>query len=165
MTLRSRAAARTALLDGITEVLTGYETGVSVVSGRRLALSGERGVIPLTVRNDLPFTVRVDLRLTPTSPARFRVVQAPQPLVVQPGERASVQIPVQVLGTDPVTVTARLVTPGGVAIGIPATIDVRTAAYARVATYVVAGAFVLLLLLIVRNAVRRIRRRREPVTT
>lgn len=165
LTLRGSSRDRVSLRDGIAEILNGYETGISVISGRRLALSGERGVMPLTVRNDLPFTVQVQLRLVPSSPARFRVEDVLEPLVVQPGERASLQIPVQVLGTDPVTVTARLVTSDGSGIGVPATIEIRTAAYARVATYVVAGAFLLLLLLIVRNAVRRTRTRRERPST
>lgn len=165
ITLRGAGRDRVALWTGIADIVTGYETGVSVISGRRLALSGDRGVMPLTVRNDLPFTVQVQLRLVPSSPARFIVEQALEPLVVQPGERASLQIPVQVLGTDSVTVTARLVTTDGSGIGVPATIEIRTAAYARVATYVVAGAFLLLLLLIVRNAVRRARTRRERRST
>ena len=64
------------------------------------------------------------------------------------------------LGTGPVTVAITLLTPDGEVFGEPTVTEVRSAAYARAAQWVVGGLFGILVLLLGVNVVRR----RRPST-
>jgi hypothetical protein len=60
-----------------------------------------------------------------------------------------------VLGTGPVTVAISLLTPDGKSFGRPVLTEVRSAAYARAAQWVVGGLFGVLVILLGVNFVRR----------
>jgi hypothetical protein len=160
---RTDKKGRTAFLDATLSNLATYESQVTVIGADRITLSGDRGVIPVTLRNELPFAVRITLEVVPTSPLRMILERDPPAVTVAPGERLGIELRVRVVGSGDVGVQMRPVSLTGDRVGPPITIQVGTAAYARVATYFVAVAFVLLALLVVRNTVRRVRVRGRAV--
>jgi hypothetical protein len=160
---RTDKEGRSEFLEAARANLATYESQVTVIGGDRITLSGDRGVIPVTLRNELPFAVRVTLEVVPISPLRLLLERDPPAVTVAPGERLGIELRVRVIGSGDVGVQVRPVSLTGELVGPPITIQVGTAAYARVATYFVAVAFVLLTLLVVRNTLRRIRMRGRAV--
>ena len=83
------------------------------------------------------------------------------PLDINAGKRVSIELPTRVTGSGTAYLQLWLETNDGSMIGDAVILDIRSAAYARVASYLVAAAFVTLLLLIAMNTIRRIRLRRR----
>jgi uncharacterized protein YfaS (alpha-2-macroglobulin family) len=132
-----------------------------------VTLPGDSGTIPVTVANDLDRPARVGLRLTGTPATRF-VAQDVAPVTLAPGEKSTLEVSARVLGTGPVTVSITLLTPEGQPFGDPTVTQVRSAAYARAAQWVVGGLFGILVLLLGVNFVRRRRpgaQDPDPTTT
>jgi hypothetical protein len=114
----------------------------------------------VTVSNDLPVAVTVGLTLS-ASPA-YRLASTPiEPITVPPGQRLSLEVPVRVVGSAPLTVTAQLLTPQGDQYGPGEDFELRTSAYSRVAAWAVALAFGTLILMAATSVIRRVRRRSE----
>ena len=139
--------------------ISDLEASIEVSGADRVMLSGERGVIPVTVRNGLPWPVNVALSATSSSAIRASITNGGQVLTIAPGEREGVELRVRVVGTGSVPVVIRALTTDGQAIGKPISVQVGSAAYARVATYVVFGAFVLLFLLVLRTTFKRLKKK------
>jgi hypothetical protein len=140
---------------------------VQVLSRAPVTLPGDSGTIPVTVANDLDRPARVGLRLTGTPVTRF-VARDIAPVTLAPGEKSTLEVNARVIGTGPVTVTITLLTPDGQPFGEPTVTQVRSAAYARAAQWVVVGLFGILVLLLGVNFVRRRRPGAEdpdPTTT
>ena len=96
-----------------------------------------------------------------TSPATRFVAGGDVPAVTcGPREKSTLEVGARVLGTGPVTVAITLLTPDGEVFGEPTVTEVRSAAYARAAQWVVGGLFCILVLLLGVNVVRR----RRPST-
>jgi hypothetical protein len=113
----------------------------------------------VTVANDLTETVRVGLRLTGTPAVRFE--SSPYPVfAVAPGTKVSVDVPARVLGSGDVVVSVQLMTPDGRPYAEPTPLQVRSAAYAQAASWIVGGLLGVTVLLLGVNFVRR---RRNPV--
>ena len=143
------------------DYIKGLESAVEVSSAERVMLSGDRGIVPVTIRNGLPWPITVRLTASSSAGVRASLLEAPTVINVAPGERAGVELRIRVVGTATVPLVIRALTADGQAVGAPISVAVGSAAYARVATYVVFGSFVLLSLLVLRSTVRRIKRSRS----
>jgi hypothetical protein len=142
------------LLAGLRAEIAAQTALVQVLSRAPVTLPGDSGTIPVTVANDLDRPARVGLRLTGTPATRF-VAQDVAPVTLAPGEKSTLEVNARVLGTGPVTVSITLLTPDGQPFGEPTVTQVRSAAYARAAQWVVGGLFGILVLLLGVNFVRR----------
>ena len=133
---------------------------MQIVTQGDIVFGGETGVTPVTVANLLP--VPVDVTLIASGIPSVRVTAREQtPLRLNAGKRVSVEVPTSVYGSGAAYLLLQLQTSDGTGVGLPTMLTVRSAAYARVASYLVAGAFVMLLLLIFVNTIRRVRVRKH----
>jgi hypothetical protein len=151
---RSDPAGGRRLLASLHREIAAETDLVQVLSRAPVTLPGDSGTIPVTVANDLDRPARVGLRLTGTPATRF-VAQDVAPVTLAPGEKSTLEVSARVLGTGPVTVSIILLTPEGQPFGDPTVTQVRSAAYARAAQWVVGGLFGILVLLLGVNFVRR----------
>ena len=153
---RSQPATGEALLATIGSQLTGQVDQVRVLSEGTVTFSGESGRVPVTIENSLDrsVTVGVQLRATPS----LRLSSAPlADITVEPGRKVSVDIEARVVGGNAIPVRVQLLTPDGSPFGSPATIEVASTAYARAAAWVVAIAFVAIVVFVIVGVARRIR--------
>ena len=79
---------------------------------------------------------------------------------IEPGKFASVDITARVVGGDPLAVDVQLLSPDGEDYGSPARITVVSTAYARAASWVVAAAFLAIVVFVIVGVVRRINKAR-----
>jgi len=150
----------TALVTRISDQLGQQIAGVRVLSNQPVTFSGGQGNVPITIANDLPQPVRVGVTMTGTPPVRL--ISSPMAAITIPANRKiQTVITAQVLGAGDLPVAVQLTTINGAPYGQPATIKLRTTAYARAATWVVSISFGLLTLLLIANSIRR-RRAARP---
>ena len=150
--------AQDAFAPDITEQLTRLAASVQVVTRGDIVFGGQKGDVPVTVANGLP--VAVDIGLEAHGLPSVRVTPRPfTPIHLNAGKRVSVEIPTQVTGSGDAYLSLEVLASDSNTVGAPVLLTVRSAAYARVASYVVAVAFAALLLLIALNTLRRIRMR------
>ncbi len=132
------------------------QTGlVRVLSDGTVTLSGDSGKVPVTIVNDLDrsVTVGVALRGRPS----LRLDSDPlQDITVEAGRMASIDLTARVIGGEPLSVDVQLLGPDGQDYGAPATITVMSTAYARAASWVVAAAFVAIVVFVIVGVIRRI---------
>lgn len=127
---------------------------VRVLSRAPVTLPGDSGVIPVTVANDLDRPARVGVRLTGTPAVRFEAEDV-APVTLEPGQKRTLEVTARVVGTGEVDVDIVLLTPEGQEFGRPVRTEVRSAAYALAAQWVVIGLFAVLIVLLGVNVVRR----------
>ena len=132
---------------------------VNVVSRGTVTFSGNTGRIPITVANDFDRPVTVGLVVEGSPSARLQA-EPLTPLQIEAGRRASLEVPVRIIGGEPLPVSVRLITAEGEAFGSEAKMTLQTTAYSRAALWVSIGAAVLLVLLVIADAVRRARSKR-----
>lgn len=128
---------------------------VKVLSEGTVTFSGETGRVPITIENSLDrsVTVGVELRASPS----IRLESQPlTDITIEPGRKVSVDIEARVVGSNTVPVRVQLLTPDGSTFGTAARIDVASTAYARAAAWVVAIAFVAIVVFVVVGVARRI---------
>lgn len=128
---------------------------VYVLSEGTVTLSGEQGLVPVTIANDLDraVTVGVQLRGYPTA----RLVSEPMyDITIEPGKKVSVELDARVVGGRTLSVGVQLLTPDGQNFGSPAQIQVVSTAYARAAAWVIAAAFIAIVIFVVVGITRRI---------
>lgn len=157
---RTRPREGERLLDSIDASLAETESSVYVVPRDNVVLSGDRGSVPVTVTNDFDQTVRVGVIITANPAARLDA----QPLTavdIEPGRRASLEVPVRVVGGEALAVSVQLTDPSGNPFGEPVSLELRTTAYSRAALWVAIAAAAVLILLVVYDVVRRARQRRS----
>lgn len=157
---RSDVDSASSLLDRITAQLDDLKSGVRVLSRAKVNFPGESGVIPVTIANDLSHSVTVGVRLVGNPSVRLIVTQ-PDVVSLDPGQKVTIQVQAQVLGSGAVPVYVSLTTPSGEIYSAPVVITVATSAYSRAAAWIVGGAFVLLVILIIINFFRRNKVRRN----
>lgn len=155
---RTRPRDGEKLLDSIQASLDATERSVYVVPRDNVVLSGDRGSIPVTVTNDFDQAVRVGLVVTADPAARLETEPLPA-IVIEPGRRASLEVPVRVVGGEALTVSVQLTDPAGTDFGEAVSLELRTTAYSRAALWVAIAAAVVLALLVVFDIVRRARQR------
>ncbi|MGA0010483.1 MAG: DUF6049 family protein [Candidatus Nanopelagicales bacterium] len=161
---RSRPREGKRMLNSIDVSLAATASMVRVVPRENVVLSGDSGSVPVTVTNDLDQPVRVGLVLTAGNSARL----AAEPVAaveIAPGKRASLEVPVRIIGGDPLDVAVQLTDPAGGAFGEPVALELRTTAYSRAALWVAIAAASLLVLLVIFDIVRRSRGRRRSKAT
>lgn len=129
---------------------------LAITTAGTITFPGDQGRVPVTVSNDLDVAANVQVQLT-SDPA-YRLESEPvTELQVPAGQRVSLEVPVTVVGSQPVLVSAQLLTPQGLTYGEPEKFQLRSTAYSRVAQWVIIGALVLLAALVVRSVTARIR--------
>lgn len=144
------------------EEITTYQQQVRVTTSGLITFPNDNGRIPLTIANDFNVAVNVGVRLAANP--EFRVEAQPiEPITVPPGQKISLEVPVKVVGSGRVLVSAQLVTPSGDTYGQPAEFEVRTTAYTRVAGWVTAVALALLSVIVIVGVIRSVRRGRPTV--
>lgn len=162
--LRAESAAWRTDLPGGRRLITSIgdalsdETGlVRVLSKGTITFSGDSGRVPVTITNDLDRSVTVGLALKGQPPLRLES----EPLTsirIDAGKMASVDIDARVVGGGPLIVEVQLLDGEKDAYGKPALITVSSTAYARAAAWVVAVAFIAILIFVVVGVTRRIRK-------
>lgn len=152
------------LLDSISVDLSTDIAKVAVVSRGTVTFSGNSGRVPITVANDFDRPVTVGLRLTGQPAARL-VSEPLENVEIGPGRRASLEVPVRIVGGEPLPVVVHVVTPDGRDFGATTTLELQTTAYSRAALWVSIGAAVLLVLLVIFDTYRRARQRRAVHTS
>lgn len=144
------------VLDRTNTQIVAQRDEVRISSAGIVSFPGEQGRVPVTVSNDLAVAVTVGLTLS-ASPS-YRIEPAPiEPVTVPPGQRLSLEVPVRVVGSDPLVVTAQLLTPQGEPYGPGEPFTLRTSAYSRVAAWAVGLAFAALIVMAVASILRRVR--------
>jgi hypothetical protein len=157
---RSQLATGFELLNIIQADLDADTAKVTVVSRGTITFSGDTGRIPITVANDFDRSVTVGLRVEGAPTARLQADPL-EPVEIEAGRRASLEIPVRIIGGEPLPVTVHLITTEGEDFGASADLQLQTTAYSRAALWVSVGAAVLLFVLVILDAVRRSRARRN----
>ena len=158
---RTRTKTGTAILDSVDANIAQTVSSVYVVPRSDVTLSGDRGKIPVTVANDLDQDVTVGVRVT-ADPASRLESEPLTNVLIEAGTRASLEIPVRIVGGDALNVSVQLTDGAGAAFGAGEPLELRTTAYSRAATWVAVAAAVILVLLVVFDIVRRARGRRRP---
>lgn len=138
--------------------LTSLAESVRVLTRGDIVFAAEKGVVPVTVANGLPVAIDVTLRATGYPSVRVQPTEFTT-IHINAGKRVSVEVPTRVTGSGDAYLGLQLEGRDRTSVDKPVLLTVRSAAYARVAGYLVLGAFGLLLLLVVTNAVKRIRGR------
>lgn len=138
--------------------LTSLSKSVRVVTRGDIVFAAEKGVVPVTVSNGLPVAIDVTLRATGYPSVRVQPVEFTD-IHINAGKRVSVEVPTRVTGSGDAYLGLQLEGLDRTSVDGPVLLTVRSAAYARVAGYLVMGAFALLLLLVITNTVKRIRGR------
>lgn len=145
------------LLATITAGIAEETARVRVLSEGTITFSGDVGRVPVTIANELDRSVTVGLVLRGNPPLRLDS----EPLTgirIEPGKFASVDIDARVVGGDPLSVEVQLLTPEGEDYGRPAPITLASTAYARAAAWVVAAAFIAIVIFVIVGVTRRIRK-------
>lgn len=155
---RTRIREGNRLLDATAASAAAATARVYVVPRDNVVFSGDRGSVPVTVANDFDQPVRVGITVSAEPAARLDAESLP-PVEIEPGRRASLEVPVRVIGGDALTVSVQLTDPSGAAFGQAASLELRTTAYSRAALWVAVAAAVVLALLVVWDIVRRGRQR------
>lgn len=152
---RSQPGVGAELLATIQESLQEQTGLVRVLSDGTVTLSGDSGKVPVTIVNDLDraVTVGVALRGRPA----LRLDSEPlQDVTVEAGRMESIDLTARVIGGEPLSVDVQLLGPDGQDYGAPATITVMSTAYARAASWVVAAAFIAIVVFVIVGVIRRI---------
>ena len=103
---------------------------VKIASPRQVTLSSGTGAFPLTISNELKSKVQVKLQLRSTD----KSVKLPEPqlLVIEPEQRTTLTINVDLQNQAGSTIIATLTTPNGDPIGRATVLNVRTSAVGAV---------------------------------
>ena len=137
-----------------------YTDSVRVVTRGDIVFGSEQGVVPVTVANGLPVPINVVLGASGLPSVRVAPTATTE-LSINAGKRVSVELPTRVTGSGMAYLQLWLETSDGAMIGDAVILNIRSAAYARVASYLVGAAFIALVLLVAVNTVRRVRVRRQ----
>jgi hypothetical protein len=127
---------------------------VQVTGTDFVTLSGESGSLTVTLVNGLEQPVTVGLDARSNSPEV--VVETPEPVSMQPGQRTTLRLQVA-SGVGVHDVTIFPVTTQGEPAGTPLTFSLRTSQVGRLIWYIIAAGGTLLVVMIARRIVLRIR--------
>ncbi len=157
---RSDAATGNALVSAISRELSAQINLVRPISSGTITFSGDSGNVPVTLANDGSTTVNVGLDLIGIPASRLES-EPKMNILIEPGQKISVEIPVRVVGGDPLPTQVQILTPSAVAYGTPASITLVSTAYARAAGWVVLAAFIAIAIFVVVGITRRIMQHRR----
>ena len=160
---RTRPSSGTSLVEVTQATIDADIAKLRIVPRDEITLSGDRGLVPVTVANnfDEPVVIGVSLQGNPTA----RLASSPvNGIRIEPGRKASLDVDVRIVGSEPLPVTVQLIDAQGRAYGEPVIVELRTTAYARAALWFAVAAAVLLVVLVFFDIVRRARSRRTKAT-
>ena len=152
---RDEPARGTELLASVSGGIQSQVDLVRVLSEGQITFSGDTGKVPVTITNELDRSVTVGLVLRGYPSLRL----SSEPLTgirIEPGKLASVEIEARVVGGEPLPVEVQLLSPDSEDYGTPARITLVSTAYARAASWVVAAAFVAIVIFVIVGVTRRI---------
>jgi Family of unknown function (DUF6049) len=152
---RTEPGTGAALLTAISSELNTQIDQVRPISSGTITFSGDAGNVPVTLANDSDSVVNVGLSLIGVPSSRLESVPKTG-IVIEPGQKISLEIPVRIVGGDPLPTKVQLLTPKGQAYGTSATIVLGSTAYARAAGWVVVAAFGAIAIFVVVGITRRI---------
>lgn len=144
------------LLESVAASIAEQTARVRVLSEGTVTFSGDSGKVPVTITNELDRSVTVGVVLRGTPPLRLTST-AVTGIRIEPGKFASVDVDARVVGGDPLEVDVQLISPDGEDYGRPAPITLASTAYARAAAWVVAAAFVAIVVFVIVGVTRRLR--------
>ncbi|MDZ7578351.1 MAG: DUF6049 family protein [Candidatus Nanopelagicales bacterium] len=144
---RDRPESRQQLVATISRQLREEKAKVRVVSSGTVTLSGDSGVLPLTIANDLDRTVTVGIRLRTANQVRLQYGQ-PKPLTIRAKQKAGIELPVRIVGSQPMEVAIVLTDRDGNVYDANATLELRSTAASSIAAAVAILAGVALLILV-----------------
>ena len=128
---------------------------VYALSAGTVTLSGEEGLVPVTIANDLDRAVTIGVQLRGLPSARL-VSEPMYDINIEPGKKVSVELNAQVIGGRTLNARVQLLTPDGQDFGEPAFIALESTAYARAAAWVIGAAFIAIVIFVVVGITRRI---------
>ncbi|MBI1349584.1 MAG: hypothetical protein GC156_00525 [Actinomycetales bacterium] len=152
---RGEVERGTALLASVNAGINAQVSRVRVLSEGQITFSGDTGKVPVTITNELDRSVTVGLTLRGHPAVRLSSTPL-SGIRIDPGKFASVDIEARVVGGEPLLVDVQLLSPEGDPYGDPPTITVVSTAYARAASWVVAAAFVAIVIFVIVGVLRRI---------
>lgn len=157
---RAEPGTGSALLNAISAELNTQIDQVRPISSGTITFSGDAGKVPVTLANDSDSVVNVGLSLIGVPSSRLESMPKTG-IVIEPGQKISVEIPVRIVGGDPLPTKVQMLTPKGQAYGTPANIVLGSTAYARAAGWVVVAAFGAIAIFVVVGITRRILQARK----
>ncbi len=143
------------LLRSVRVGLTEQTSQVYALSSGTITLSGEEGLVPVTIANDLDRAVTVGVQLRGVPAARL-ISEPMYGITIEPGKKVSVELNAQVVGGRTLNTGVQLLTPDGQDFGDPAQIQLESTAYAQAAAWVIAAAFIAIVIFVVVGITRRI---------
>jgi hypothetical protein len=152
---RTEPATGVELVSSISTSLRGQIDKVYALSEGTITLSGESGLVPVTIANDLDRSVTIGVQLRGIPEARLESEPLYE-ITIEPGKKVSVELEATVIGGRTLSAGVQLLTPQGQDFGRPARIELVSTAYARAAAWVVGAAFVAIVLFVVVGITRRV---------
>lgn len=128
---------------------------VYALSEGTITLSGESGLVPVTIANDLDRSVTIGVQLRGIPNARLESDPLYE-ITIGPGKKVSVELEATVVGGRTLSAGVQLLTPEGQNFGRPARIELVSTAYARAAAWVIGAAFAAIILFVVVGITRRV---------
>ena len=151
---RGRPAGPTAIDAATSSAITAVSRGVRVAPSS-VNFFADRGVLQITVVNDLDVPVHdVHLRMTPSQP-RLRIEQQPGPLKIGAHSRTNVPLQVTAIAAGLVPIKAVLTTANGTTLGQDAHVDVRVQPTSTWIYWVLGGVAAIILVLGTYRSLRR----------
>ncbi len=152
---RSDPATGEELVSSITTSLQEQINKVYALSEGTITLSGESGLVPVTIANDLDRSVTIGVQLRGIPSARLESKPLYE-ITIEPGKKVSVELEATVVGGRTLRAGVQLLTPEGQDFGLPARIELVSTAYARAAAWVIGAAFIAMVLFVVVGITRRV---------
>ena len=143
------------LISSITASLQDQTDKVYALSQGTITLSGEGGLVPVTIANDLDRSVTIGVQLRGDPSARLESDPLYE-ITIEPGKKVSVELEATIVGGRTLSAGVQLLTPEGQKFGRVAQIELVSTAYARAAGWVIGAAFVAILLFVVVGITRRV---------
>jgi len=131
---------------------------ISIQSSNRVTIANPKTEVPVTVVNQSIYPLTVNIVLTSKSSSRFNA-KTSEFVTIQPSQRVTVPIKIELTGTGSVEVTARLKNLDGQYLRITKTMQITSSAYQSIARTLVWGAFGLLVVLAILNGWRKRQKR------
>ncbi len=152
---RTEPATGVELVSSISTSLREEINKVYALSEGTITLSGESGLVPVTIANDLDRSVTIGVQLRGIPEARLESDPLYE-ITIEPGKKVSVELEATVVGGRTLSAGVQLLTPEGQDFGRPARIELVSTAYARAAAWVIGAAFAAIVLFVVVGITRRV---------
>ena len=143
------------LVSSISTSLREQINRVYALSEGTITLSGESGLVPVTIANDLDRSVTIGVQLRGIPNVRLESDPLYE-ITIGPGKKVSVELEATVVGGRTLSAGVQLLTPEGQDFGLPARIELVSTAYARAAAWVIGAAFAAIVLFVVVGITRRV---------